>query len=400
MKLTVKYRIDVTEEQERILKKLSYYATKLYNTDNWERREAWTRTGKIPNWYEQKKKLKDNHWYKLLPSQTAQAVIKNLQDNYASWFNLRKEDSDAKPPGFRKKNKLSPLTFYQQFSMEDDTITVVMSRKFREEEKIDKLHLKINNWRSIEGTLKMCNILYDGKKWMAHVIYEVPEVPLRNNPEIMAVDIGIVNLAVTVDTQGNSTIYSGSLALAVQHYFNKEIAKAQSKTMSQYNKRKSKAITNMHKRKSRQINQIIHMVTKEVIEEAKRNNVGTIVCGDIKNIRKGKKWGKRGNQKLHAWAFAKLLTQIEYKAKLSGIRFEQVSERDTSKTCSVCGAIRKGNRKHRGLYICKSCGAELNADVNGARNILKKYLQERNISRSIGDVDTPLTWRAKNVVPA
>lgn len=400
MKLTVKYRLEVTDEQEKLLRKLGYYATKLYNTDNWQRREIWAQTGKIPDWYEQKKKLKDNHWYKLLPSQTAQAVIKNLQDNYVSWFHSRKEDKNAKPPGFRKKNKLSPLTFYQHFSIEGDTITLVMSRKFRAEEGVDKLHLKINNWREIEGIPKMCNILYNEGKWMAHVVYEVPEVPLKDNPEIMAVDIGIVNLAVTVDTQGNSTIYSGRLALAVQHYFNKEIAKVQSKTMKQHNKRGSKAITNMYKRKRRQINQIIHMVSKEVIEEAKRNNVGTIVCGDVKNIRRGKNWGRRGNQKLHTWAFAKLLTQIEYKAKLSGIRFEKVSERDTSKTCSVCGAVRRANRKHRGLYVCKSCGAVLNADVNAALNILKKYLQEKNISRSIGVVDAPLTWRARNVVPS
>jgi len=103
MKLTVKYRIEVTDEQEKLLKKLGYYATKLYNTDNWQRREIWAQTGKIPNWYEQKKKLKDNHWYKLLPSQTAQAIIKNLQDNYNSWFHLRKENPNAS--GNRKKIK-------------------------------------------------------------------------------------------------------------------------------------------------------------------------------------------------------------------------------------------------------------------------------------------------------
>ena len=400
MKLTIKYRLELTEEQEEVLKKLCCYATKLYNTDNWQRREEWSKTGKIPNWYEQKKRLKDNHWYKLLPSQTAQAVVKNLQDNYVSWFKLRKDDPRARPPGFRRKNKLSPLTFYQQFTIEGDTITLVMSRKFREEEGVDKLFIKVSKWREIEGEAKMCNIIYDDTKWMAHIVYEVPEVPLRNNPGIIAIDIGIINLVASVDTQGNSTIYSGKQALSIQHYFNKEIAKVQSKTMNQYKRRGSETITKMHRRKRRQINQIIHTITKEVIEEAERNNVGVIVCGDVKNIRRNKNWGKRGNQKLHTWAFAKLLSQIEYKAKLSGIRFEKVEERGTSKTCSVCGAMRRANRKYRGLYVCKSCGAVINADINGARNILKRYLQEKNISRSIGVVDTPLTWGVQNVVPA
>lgn len=406
MKLCIKYRINPNPKEEEILRKLGFYATKLYNTDNYMRREEWDKTGKIPSWYDQKKKLKENHWYKLLPSQTAQAVIKNLQDAYNSWFKLRKTDKNAGTPMFRKKSRLSPLTFYQQFTIEGDIITFVMSRKFKEENGIDRLSFKINNWREIEGTPKMANIIFQDGKWMVHVVYEVPEKPLNNytNLEVMAVDLGIINLAATVDTNGNSTIYSGKQALAVQHYFNKKIAKVQSKTKKQHNKKGSKAITRMHKKKKRQVNQIIHTVTKEVVEEAKRNNVGTIVVGDIKNIRKdnegnGKDWGKTGNQKLHSWGFAKLISQIAYKAKLSGIRFEKVSERDTSKTCSVCGLVKKSNRKRRGLYQCE-CGNKMNADVNGAVNLLKKYLQERNSSRSIGSVVEPSIWRCVNVVPS
>jgi len=399
MKLCVKYRLNPTPEQEECLRTLAFYGTKLYNTDNWMRREQWDKTGKIPNWYDQKKTLKDNHWYKLLPSQTAQAAIKNLQDNYVSWFKLRKVDKDARPPMFRRKDRLSPLTFYQQFSISNGEIAFSMSRKFKKENGIGKLIFKVEMWRDVKGIPKMCNVLYQNGKWMAHVVYEIPEKPLREYPDIMAVDIGIINLMATVDTNGQSKIYSGGQALAVQHYFNKEMAKVQSKTMEQHDKKGCKSVTRMHRRKKTQISQIIHTATKKVIEQAERNKIGMIVVGDIKNIRKDKNWGKRGNQKLHSWGFAKLLTQIEYKAKLSGIRFVKVSERDTSKICSVCGLIRKSNRKHRGLYRCK-CGNEMNADVNGALNILKRYLQENNISRSIGSVADPLIWRSTNVAPS
>lgn len=76
-----------------------------------------------------------------------------------------------------------------------------------------------------------------------------------------------------------------------------------------------------------------------------------------------------------------------------------MSERNTSKTCSVCETVKRSNRKHRGMYKCK-CGNTMNADINGAVNILKKYLQEQSISRSIGVVATPAVWRNYNVVPA
>jgi putative transposase len=49
-------------------------------------------------------------------------------------------------------------------------------------------------------------------------------------------------------------------------------------------------------------------------------------------------------------------------------------------TCSVCKDLpskdnaRKANRKHRGLYVCKDYETVMNADLNGASNIAKKYL--------------------------
>ena len=103
MKQTIIYKLKPNFEQEKHLHNLCSIATKLYNTDNYQRREAWDKTGKIPNVYAQKKALKQNHWFKLLPSQTAQEVIFNLQRNYNSWFKLKKKDGKTNPPMFRKK---------------------------------------------------------------------------------------------------------------------------------------------------------------------------------------------------------------------------------------------------------------------------------------------------------
>lgn len=136
MKLTTKFKLEPNFEQEKHLHNLSSIATKLYNTANFERRWVWENTGKIPNVYIQKKELKNNHWYKLLPSQTAQEVLFNLQQNYSSWFKLRKTDKTANPPRFRKKTELSVISFYQQFRIVGNKIRISMSRKYSKEHKI------------------------------------------------------------------------------------------------------------------------------------------------------------------------------------------------------------------------------------------------------------------------
>lgn len=103
--------------------------------------------------------------------------------------------------------------------------------------------------------------------------------------------------------------------------------------------------------------------------------MSTIVLGNLKDIRQGKDWGESGNQKLYAWPFAQFKEMLTYKAALSGISVETVSERDTSCTCSICSKkepYKGAGRKERGRYTCPFCGADIHADIDGAANILNK----------------------------
>jgi putative transposase len=399
MKQTIIYKLNPTKEQEGHLHNLCSIATKLYNTDNYQRRKVWEETGKIPNVYFQKKKLKENHWFKLLPSQTAQEMIFNLQRNYNSWFKLRKKDKEANPPGFRKKEMLSPITFYQQFKIVKDKIILSVSKKYKEEKGVKSLEIDLDLWKENQGIAKMCQIVFNKGEWFVHVVFDIKEPKQKLNDKIMAVDIGVINTAVTRDNQGNSTIYKGGELLSVQRYFNKTISKLQSTLTKQYPKRhSSNALKKLWEKRNNQMNQMLHTISKKIVDEAKKNDVKTIVVGDITDIRKDKHWRKKSSQKLHSWSFSKLTRQIEFKALQSGIRFVRVNEKDTSKTCSVCGTIRKNNRIKRGLYKCKICGRSENADINGATNILKKYLQFFQEDRSSGCVVQPKVSMIKNVL--
>ena len=70
-----------------------------------------------------------------------------------------------------------------------------------------------------------------------------------------------------------------------------------------------------------------------------------------------------------------LKTMLEYKCDHAGIVFEEVSESYTTQTCSSCGEIADSSPKGRaGLrireWICSSCGATHDRDINAAKNIL------------------------------
>src|ERR1700689_2032807 len=63
----------------------------------------------------------------------------------------------------------------------------------------------------------------------------------------------------------------------------------------------------------------------------------------------------------------------EYKSQQAARTFEVTSERNTSVTCSACGAL-SGPRRVNGLivrsWVCGDCGELHDRDVNAARNIL------------------------------
>lgn len=196
----------------------------------------------------------------------------------------------------------------------------------------------------------------------------------------MAIDLGMVNLATCMDEGDRAGIYSGRQLLSIQRYFNKQIANAQQRVNLQ-GKRWSKRLEGLVRKRNRQVKHLLHSASRSIVEDCEKRDMTTIVLGRLKNLRKinggyGRNWG-RNNQKLHAWPYEQFASQLAYKARLAGIRVVVRSERGSSRRCSRCGAVRKANRVYRGLYCCKRCEAVMNADVNGAANLLQRYLRKR-----------------------
>jgi putative transposase len=109
-----------------------------------------------------------------------------------------------------------------------------------------------------------------------------------------------------------------------------------------------------------------------IVDFAVDNKVSRVVIGELNKGISNIDIGDRVNQQLHRIPFGRLVSMITYKAEEKGLTVEQVNEAYTSQKCSNCGVVKKSNRKYRGLYVCSNCGIVLNADVNGALNILKK----------------------------
>jgi len=100
------------------------------------------------------------------------------------------------------------------------------------------------------------------------------------------------------------------------------------------------------------------------------NRYQNIVVGDVSSLKLVK---TRMAKSVLDSGWGMLKNFLEYKSQQAARTFEVVNERNTSVTCSTCGAL-SGPRGVNGLivrsWVCRDCGELHERDVNAARNIL------------------------------
>ena len=367
MKLTQVVKVEGNYE---ILDNLAKITNGLYNSALYESSQRYKREQKFYFYYDLCNILKDNTLYTLLPSQTAQAVLQKVEGAIKSFLKLRRSNANAAYPKYHKKDTTWVIPFKsQQIKIDGNVLTVPMSMKYREEKGLSHLDLKIPNMR-YDGIVKYIE-LYKTDRWYASIVIEVKEqqesVPNGN----LYLDLGIKNLATVFDGK-KVAIYSGGKTSSTNRYRNKKNAEHQA-ILSTIGKKTSKEKRQIARKALHQLKQQLHSMTKAIVQIAKDENKG-IVMGDLSHIRDGANYNDNANQKIHQWQFAEITKQLFYKAKEFGVKITKISERDTSKTCALCGRETNG-RVHRGLYRCKLYNKQFNADAGGALNIRKRYLQ-------------------------
>ncbi|MEM4230156.1 MAG: transposase, partial [Thermoproteota archaeon] len=209
---------------------------------------------------------------------------------------------------------------------------------------------------------KEAKVIRKGNEWFVHICVE-KKVEERTPKNILAVDMGIRWIATTVNSSDPlPKFYSRELRRVKGHFFHLRRSLAMKKAYG--------AIKRIGGRERRIVNNILHKISREIVNEALETNA-MIVMGNLKGIR-GEDRGKRFNRKLNGFPYYKLSKFIEYKARWLGIKVVKVNERNTSKLCHKCGnrGIRRGS-----LFKCASCNYSCNVDYNGAMNIMKRAMR-------------------------
>lgn len=366
---------------------LSIRAKNLFNYANYLIRQHLFQTGKWLRYHELYTIVKDHDAYtsfkELAGSHPPQQLLKTLDRDWKSFFNAIKVWKSDKTkfkerpriPKYKKKNGRH-LVIWTKLQCRVKGGYFLLTRKLVKKG-FPKIPLK-NIPQINESNYKGARLVPFHDTYKFEMIYEVePEDLGLDKGRAVGLDIGVSNLVAMSNNIGEPPIViKGGAVKSINQYFNKRLARLRSIAKKMNAKYETKRIKRLFRVRNNKIKDIFHKISRKIIDYCVENNIGTIIGGYNSEWKQRVSLGRRNNQNFVGIPFLKLIHQIQYKAKLVGVSVRLVSEEYTSQRCSSCGVIDKTNRKHRGLYVCKRCGAVMNADINASRNILRKGVLE------------------------
>ena len=296
-----------------------------------------------------------------LHSQSIQACADAYFDSLKSFFEVRKSNTEAKPP--RRTRKFFKVCWKSGAIRIKDGQLILSNGKGRTPVLLENVREKPNY---VEMYFKR------GHYYFA-LVYKVDVPPKQDTGITVSVDMGEIHPIVSFNGK-RTTIYNGRQLRSIMQYRNK--VKAHFSAKMDRCKKRSKRWYRLQEAKRRtldkldaQIKDAEHKITSRFISDCQRAKADTIVIGDLNGIRESIKYSKKSNQKLHQWAFARIAQKIGYKAELKGIKVVSASEAYTSQTCPKCGHRKKPNNRN---YHCKQCEFTYHRDGVGAINIFNK----------------------------
>ena len=109
-----------------------------------------------------------------------------------------------------------------------------------------------------------------------------------------------------------------------------------------------------------------------VVEDLKNRNMRASARGTPENPGRNVRAKSGLNRKLAQARPGAIRAKLERHCEKTGALFLKVDPRYTSQTCSQCGFKDRRNRKSQPDFKCLRCLAAMNADENGAVNVLRK----------------------------
>ena len=413
MYLAIKQQVKhLSKEEYLTIRELCHYAKNLANEAIYNIRQYYFEEGKYLSYWSNYFLLKNSPNYKALNSSMASQIIRKVDRSFKSFFALirlskqGKYSKKIKLPSYYPKDGFATLII-SMFKFNDNKLILPFSRGYKQ------THSPVTITVPpilLDKTVKEIRIIprSNARFFEIHYIYEKDIIQRNlNKQNALALDFGVNNLVTAVSNNGYSFIIDGKRLKSINQWFNKENARLQSiKDKQHLSKQPTNRQKALSRKRSNKVNDYMSKTARQVIDYCISNDIGTLIVGYNVTFQLSVNIGKRNNQNFVNIPFGQLRNKLSYLCELNSINYVEQEESYTSKASfwdkdempvynndNLKAYKFSGNRVYRGLYKTAS-GKLLNADINGALNIMRKSsVVSVDALYGRGEVGTPLRIR-------
>lgn len=315
--------------------------------------------------------------YKECGSQAAQKTIQLVDKAWKSYFKAIKDwkKNPSKYLGMPKLPKYLPKDGRQVYMLKNIQCSL-KERQFRISFKpfggyMVKTHA--------EGKLMQCRFVPKPNYYVMEIVYEI-EVPdvVEERIRICSIDLGTENLVTMVNNVGlQLVVIKGGAFKSINQFYNKRKAEMQSQLKKETGRDWSKNLQKLTDKRYEKVKYLMHCASKKVVDYCVENNIDTLIIG------LNKKWKQENENKQNFTyiPFDMFIGQIQSKCEEYGIEVIMTEEAYTSGTSFLDKEqptkenYNKERRVYSGLFVAND-GRKINADVNGAYQIMKKVVPD------------------------
>ncbi|MCY7275785.1 MAG: transposase [Phormidesmis sp. CAN_BIN44] len=402
--------ISPDKELKAILEFICSESAKLSNCGTYYSRQLYFKTGKIPGKFDLHREMGKNSHFQALHSQVAQQCLTTVAESFKSYKGLLKGASNGtviqrpRLPGYRQGG-LALITFPSQaVKLKDEGLRFPLGSKVKTWFGLDAFYLPMPSNLDFKA-IREYRILPRNGCFYLELVYKTEAIQADVDPNrALGIDHGLNNWLTGISNVGTSFMVDGLHLKSLNQFYNKRVATLKENQPQGFWSKRLAAIT---EKRNRQVRDAINKAARQVVSHCLENRIGTVVFGWNRGQKDGANMGKKTNQKFVQIPTARLKERIAQLCEQDGIRFVETEESYTSKASFVDddflpklgekpeGWKESGKRIKRGLYRTQN-NQYINADCNGAANILRKVaatlgLCLKGVSR--GALLTPLKVR-------
>ena len=193
----------------------------------------------------------------------------------------------------------------------------------------------------------------------------------------ISIDPGVKNLLTIYNPTGKQYIIRGGKLLSINHFYNMKIDKLKSINKKVYNKDKFKRLYSLEEERRNKISGYFNNLVTQLIKTYSDKEI--FIMGYNQNWKNKVNMGKKNNRNFYQIPYSQLIKKLDFALKMRNKKLLLVKESYTSK----CDALAleeikfhenyEGERILRGLFS-SSTKKLINSDINGAINIMRKYI--------------------------